>query len=72
MTGYKGRTGIYEMMLMSDELRAQALAEPDPRKLRAIAMRGGMRPLRLSGAQRVAQGDSTLEEVLRNAPPIER
>jgi general secretion pathway protein E len=72
MTGYKGRTGIYEMMLMNDELRAQALAEPDPRKLRAIAMRGGMRPLRLSGAQRVAQGDSTLEEVLRNAPPIER
>jgi general secretion pathway protein E len=71
MTGYKGRTGIYEMMLMSDELRSQVGSQADPRRLRAIAMRGGMRPLRLSGAQRIAQGDTTFEEILRAAPPIE-
>jgi general secretion pathway protein E len=71
MTGYKGRTGIYEMMLMNDELRSQVGNQADPRRLRAIALRGGMRPLRLSGAQRIAQGDTTFEEVLRTAPPIE-
>jgi general secretion pathway protein E len=71
MTGYKGRTGIYEMMVMDEELRAQVGGQPDPRRLRAIAMRGGMRPLRLSGAQRIAQGETTFEEVLRSAPAIE-
>ena len=71
MTGYKGRVGLYEIMSVSDTLRAQVSEQPDPRKIRATAIQAGLRPLRLSGAQKIAQGDTTFEEVVRNAPPIE-
>ena len=71
MTGYKGRSGIYELLLLTDELKALIDAQPDPRKLRSSAIRSGLRPLRLSGAQKIAQGVTTFEEVVRNAPPIE-
>ncbi|MBU6271733.1 MAG: GspE/PulE family protein [Betaproteobacteria bacterium] len=71
MTGYKGRVGLYEIMSVTDALRAQVSDEPDPRKIRSTAIQGGLRPLRLSGAQKIAQGDTTFEEVVRNAPPIE-
>jgi general secretion pathway protein E len=71
MTGYKGRSGIYELLLLTDELKALIDAQPDPRKLRSSAIRSGLRPLRLSGAQKIAQGVTTFEEVIRNAPPIE-
>ncbi|MEI8304998.1 MAG: GspE/PulE family protein [Burkholderiales bacterium] len=71
MTGYKGRVGLYEIMSVSDTLRTQVSEQPDPRKIRATAIQAGLRPLRLSGAQKIAQGDTTFEEVVRNAPPIE-
>jgi general secretion pathway protein E len=71
MTGYKGRVGLYEIMSVTDALRTQISDQPDPRKIRATAIQAGLRPLRLSGAQKIAQGDTTFEEVVRNAPPIE-
>jgi general secretion pathway protein E len=71
MTGYKGRVGLYEIMSVTDALRAQVSEHPDPRKIRATAIQGGLRPLRLAGAQKIAQGETTFEEVVRNAPPIE-
>ena len=71
MTGYKGRSGIYELLLLTEDLKSLISDQPDPRKIRSTAIRNGLRPLRLSGAQKIAQGLTTLEEVLRNAPPIE-
>ncbi len=71
MTGYKGRAGIYELLLLTEELKGLISDQPDSRKIRSTAIRNGLRPLRLSGAQKIAQGLTTLEEVLRNAPPIE-
>jgi len=67
-TGYRGRIGIYEMLLMSDELRAQVHENTDARSLRAIALREGMRPLRMSGAQKVATGLTTPTEVFNVVP----
>jgi len=71
MTGYKGRAGLYELLLLTDDLKKMVGAEPDLRAIREAAIRCGLRPLRLSGAQKIARGLTTLEEVLRAAPPIE-
>jgi len=68
-TGFMGRVGLYEIMLMSPELRKLITASTDVAKLRDAAYREGMKPLRISGAMKVAAGTSTLEEVVRVAPP---
>jgi general secretion pathway protein E len=70
-TGYLGRQGIYEVMPMSDGISALIDERSDMLALRKQAMREGMRSLRLSGAQKVAAGLTTIEEVLRVAPPVE-
>ncbi len=72
MTGYKGRAGLYELLVLSDDLKAGLGGQHDLRAIRELAIRGGLRPLRLAGAQKVARGLTTIEEVLRAAPPIER
>ncbi len=69
MTGYAGRIGIYEILLMSPALRKTINAETDIAALREQASREGMKPLRISGAQKVAAGLTTLEEVIKIAPP---
>jgi len=69
MTGYSGRIGIYEILLMSPELRKLIMAETDIAALREQANREGMKPLRISGALKVAAGLTTLDEVLKSAPP---
>lgn len=68
-SGFKGRIGLYELLTLNDGLR-QAISEgaPDATRLRQTAMREGWRPLRLSGALKVAQGLTTLDEVLRHVP----
>lgn len=71
-TGYSGRQGIYEIMPLSDGLQRIIKDDCDLNTLRQQAMREGMRTLRLSGAQKVASGITTMEEVLRVAPPVER
>jgi general secretion pathway protein E len=70
-TGYFGRQGIYEIMPMSDSLSALIDERCDMLLLRKQAMREGMRSLRLSGAQKIAAGLTTIEEVLRVAPPVD-
>jgi general secretion pathway protein E len=70
MTGYCGRIGIYEMMLMTSGLRKLIQAETDLAAVREQAMRDGMKPLRASGALKVAAGLTTVEEVLKVSPPI--
>ncbi|MFL0803813.1 MAG: GspE/PulE family protein [Agarilytica sp.] len=70
-TGYMGRQGIYEILVLSDAMKEMVDDKCDLIKLRQLAMREGMRTLRLSGAQKVAAGITSLEEVLRVAPPPE-
>ena len=68
MTGFQGRTGLYELLVVTEPLRALIRPEPDTDALRQQAARDGMRPLRLAGAQRVAMGQTVLEEVLAATP----
>ena len=68
-TGYRGRIGIYEMFTFSPEIKKLITDNCDIAALRQQAIKQGMRPLRLSGAQKVANGITTVEEVLRVAPP---
>jgi len=70
-TGYLGRQGIYEVMLLTDTLKTMINDQCDLVELRKAAMREGMRSLRLSGAQKISAGLTTIEEVLRVAPPVE-
>jgi general secretion pathway protein E len=67
-TGYKGRQGIYEMMPFTDTLQALAEDASTLAKLRLQAYKEGMCSLRLSGAQKVANGTTSILEVLRVAP----
>jgi len=69
MTGYMGRVGIYEMLVMSPNLRRLVNASCDLSALREQAYKDGMKPLRINGAQKVAAGLTTIEEVLKVAPP---
>lgn len=71
-TGYIGRQGIYEILRMSESLGNIIHDVTDLNELRQQAMREGMRTLRLSGAQKIAKGLTTLEEVLRVAPPVQK
>ncbi len=71
-TGYLGRQGLYEILLLSETVKDKVGNETSLQELRRQAMREGMRTLRLSGAQKVAAGLTTMEEVMRVAPPAER
>ena len=68
-TGYKGRIGLYEMLGFTPAIKKLITADFDMDALRQEAMRTGMKPLRLRGAQKVAEGVTTVEEVLRVVPP---
>ncbi|MDO5654147.1 MAG: ATPase, T2SS/T4P/T4SS family, partial [Brachymonas sp.] len=70
MTGYRGRTGVYELLTISDAFKTQVSPQPDIDALRRQGMRDGMRPLRLSGALRVADGSTTLDELLAATPEV--
>lgn len=67
-TGYLGRAGIYEILPMTDSLKAFVSEATDIGKIRMSAMKEGMKTLRLSGAQKVSSGATTIKEVLRVAP----
>jgi type II secretory ATPase GspE/PulE/Tfp pilus assembly ATPase PilB-like protein len=64
-TGYRGRTGIYELMPMSEGIRALLVQDASLDKIRSLARQQGMQPLRSDGYARAAAGLTTLEEVLR-------
>jgi len=69
MTGYMGRVGIYETMVMTRELKKAVTAETDLAMLQDKAYKEGMKPLRISGAMKVAAGLTTMDEVMKVAPP---
>ena len=59
-------------MLSTDSLQAKVTPDFNLQQLRKLAMKEVMRTLRLSGAQKIAAGLTTMEEVLRVAPPAEK
>jgi type IV pilus assembly protein PilB len=65
-TGYRGRIGIYEMMLVDEELKETILRRGSVGELVQIARRGGMVSLRDDALVKAASGVSTIEEVLKN------
>ena len=71
MTGFMGRMGLYELLTVSDAFKGQVTLAPDLGALRRQAVHDGMRPLRLAGALRVAEGLTTIEEVLSATPPLD-
>ncbi|HMW78139.1 MAG TPA: type II/IV secretion system protein, partial [Rhodocyclaceae bacterium] len=71
MTGYLGRVGLYEILLMSPEIRRLIKPQTEIAKVRDTAYREGMRPLRISGAMKVAAGLTSLDEIVKVAPPAD-
>jgi general secretion pathway protein E len=71
MTGYMGRMGLYELLTVSEAFKTEVTREPSMSALKKQAVAGGMRPLRLAGALRVAEGLTTIEEVLSATPPLD-
>ncbi|TDX99366.1 GspE/PulE family protein [Thiohalophilus thiocyanatoxydans] len=68
-TGYMGRIGLYEMLRMTPAIRSQLGPDSDAAEIRRIAVNEGMVQLRISGAHKIAQGLTTMEEVLNVVPP---
>ena len=67
-TGYQGRVGLYEIMPLSNELKKLVAADANLDTLKQQAYREGVQPLRLSGAKRISEGLTTIEEVMRVVP----
>jgi len=63
--GYLGRTGLYELLEVTDSIRQLVTANADAATIRQQALKAGMRPLRQAGLAKVLDGQTTLEEVLR-------
>jgi len=70
-TGYRGRTGIYEILHMSDEIRTMLLSGATAAQLRTQAIKEGMIPLMKDGMLKVKADITTPSEVLSNAYSIE-
>ena len=63
--GYKGRIGLFEVLLMTDELRSMALKQASTNEIRRLAVQLGMRGLREDGWRKVTAGFTTVDEVIR-------
>jgi type IV pilus assembly protein PilB len=64
-TGYKGRQGLYEVMLLSSALRRMVLKGGSTEELRALAVEEGMLTLRMDGMVKIKNGVTTLEEIVK-------
>ena len=70
LTGFKGRLGLYELLMVTEAFKEKVSKEPNIDALRRQAVTDGMRPLRLGGALKVAEGLTTIEEILASTPPM--
>ena len=70
MTGFMGRMGLYELLQVSEAFKGRVSHEPNLDALRRQAISDGMRPLRLAGALKVADGQTVIDEVLSSTPPL--
>jgi general secretion pathway protein E len=68
-TGYLGRTGLVELLVVTDPIRTLITQGGEIQALRKQAARDGLKSLRVSGAEKISNGLTTLDEVLRAAPP---
>ncbi len=64
-TGYRGRVALYEVMKFSESLKEMVLQGASTAELKAAAIRNGMATLRMAGIQKIAEGMTTPEEVMR-------
>ncbi|MCX7793774.1 MAG: type II secretion system ATPase GspE [Thermodesulfovibrionales bacterium] len=64
-TGYRGRIGIFELLVVNDEIRNMIMAKATSREMREKAISLGMKTLRQDGIEKVTKGITTAEEVLR-------
>ncbi len=64
-TGYRGRSGIFELLRVSDEIRSVVLRTPDAGSVKQQAIEQGMKTLRRAGARKVLEGVTSIEEVFR-------
>ena len=64
-TGYRGRTGIYELLTVTQTFSKMIKAETDIHALKQQSIADGMKPLRLAGALKIIEGATTAEEVLK-------
>ena len=64
-TGYRGRTGLYELLVVDDPIRDLIMHRANANMIKAVAIKAGMRTLLQSGSQKVLAGLTTAEEVLR-------
>jgi general secretion pathway protein E len=64
-TGYRGRTGIHELLIVDDEVRTLVMKSADAATIRRAATARGMNTLREDGADKVVEGITTIEEILR-------
>ena len=64
-TGYRGRTGLYELLTVTEQFGEQIREETDIHALRRQAVADGMKPLRIAGALKIAEGATTADEVLK-------
>jgi len=69
MTGFRGRTGLYEMLPVSPALKKCVTKDADLGTIKAQVFKEGMIPLRINGAEKVAAGVTTIDEVMKVAPP---
>lgn len=64
-TGYQGRTGVYEMFTINEDIRQLILAKATTSKIKSAAIKNGMRTMLFDGISKVAAGITTVEEILR-------
>ena len=69
-TGYKGRCGVFELLIVSDELRAAINRNASSNELQEIAVRGGMTTLKEDGLEKVASGITTESELNRSTAEL--
>ncbi len=70
MTGFRGRMGLYELLTVTEGFKEKVSKEPNIDALRRQAIKESMRPLRLAGVLKVAEGLTTVEEILASTPPL--
>jgi len=70
MTGFRGRMGLYELLVVTEPFREKITRDPNVDTLKRQAIADGMRPLRLAGVLRAAEGLTVLDEVLTSTPTL--
>jgi general secretion pathway protein E len=70
MTGYMGRVGIYEVLLFTSAIKTLVAERAEIAAMREQGFKEGMKPLRISGAMKIGAGLTTVDEILKVAPPV--